>query len=429
MQFLQAAYEEQELRLVEALQHKRPDQEVTWWRPTFCALTNSTYMTFAHTKILKPIDESTWDLPQKGNENESPVGDVIEGTIGQLSLCGIPVLRGAQELFIPEGEQLGAGTFGKVVPAADAKRWYALKLLPFGSKSERSRAMWEIIMAREAGLEDGVAEMLAVQFVPPDVPSKPLRIGLVMPMFALGSMGQLLQVLHKRSGLLESMDVQVLYAFVYDVLKALVSIHDKAGIVHLDIKPDNVLLSENGQLMLCDFGLAERESDLAEITGGCVGTPGYAAPEARDLTTDCHSLSFAADVYSAGKLIKEILSDGEPPRLRSDVELSAELRSLRKRYPTCREAYEFGFACVEYEWPNLEGRGLDDDIVVLVENMLHEDPQQRPTAQEALDVVQDTVQRRWAGWRAEDGRLPGKVWRDIAQDVVNVQARNSVSPS
>ncbi len=99
---------------------------------------------------------------------------------------------------------------------------------------------------------------------------------------------------------------------VRDVVDALASAH-KQGIVHRDIKPDNVLLSEDHALV-ADFGVAKAVSAAAaghEFTsaGMAVGTPAYMAPEqaAADPNVD-----HRADIYAAGAMAYEMLT-GRPP--------------------------------------------------------------------------------------------------------------------
>lgn len=92
------------------------------------------------------------------------------------------------------------------------------------------------------------------------------------------------------------------------IADGLAAVHE-AGIVHRDVKPSNVILSERGPC-LTDFGIASIEASTSDLTqpGTILATPSYAAPEV--LAGD--SQTPASDVFSLAALVFELLM-GEPP--------------------------------------------------------------------------------------------------------------------
>lgn len=96
-----------------------------------------------------------------------------------------------------------------------------------------------------------------------------------------------------------------------DVCRALKYAHNK-NVIHRDIKPGNILISNKGDVKLVDFGIAASEehsgSDLTE-DGMTLGTPAYMSPEQLE---DAKNVDKRADIYSMGVMLYEMLTGIKP---------------------------------------------------------------------------------------------------------------------
>ena len=121
------------------------------------------------------------------------------------------------------------------------------------------------------------------------------------------------------------------------IARALGAVH-RAGLLHRDVKPSNVLLRRDGTPLLSDFGLVrDTDSGNATHTGRFAGTPAYAAPE--QLRGPSSSLDARADVYALGVTLYHALALELPFRGRSTAELLGEIEAgravpLRRRDPS-----------------------------------------------------------------------------------------------
>ena len=123
------------------------------------------------------------------------------------------------------------------------------------------------------------------------------------------------QYLQKKSVL----DPSEVLDFTIQTAKALEHAHSK-GIIHRDIKPQNIMLLKDGMIKVADFGIASLENTVEENNGETVGSVHYIAPEqARGEAPDARS-----DIYSLGIVMYEMLTGKLPYVGNSDVEVAVK---------------------------------------------------------------------------------------------------------
>ena len=112
--------------------------------------------------------------------------------------------------------------------------------------------------------------------------------------------------------------------FITQILRALQHAHDK-GIVHRDVKPQNIMLQSDGTIKVTDFGIARfSRSETKTMTEGAIGSVHYISPEqAKGNVTDAKT-----DLYAVGVMLYEMLTGSLP--FQSDNAVSVALMQLQK---------------------------------------------------------------------------------------------------
>lgn len=178
----------------------------------------------------------------------------------------------------------------------------------------------------------------------------------------------------------------------------------RAGVVHRDVKPSNLLITSQGVVKVTDFGLAKAlQEDLSiTATGVFVGTPDYLAPE-QAMGEDVNA---AADIYALGCSLFHMCS-GHPPFRRGgqdDHYTAVVRRHLKAERPQLK----------------IELPGFDEPLSDLCRRMMSRRPDVRPTFEELIAQLQDISGRlggrvpprhhdvQWSGPRfsEEGGELP-----------------------
>lgn len=149
------------------------------------------------------------------------------------------------------------------------------------------------------------------------------------------------------------------------VLAALGSAH-QAGLIHRDVKPENVLLADDGRVKVVDFGLARAiEATSQTRTGVMIGTIGYMSPEqVTSGATDART-----DVYAAGIMLFELLTGRQP--YEGETPMSVAYRHVHDTVPV----------------PSALLPGSPPSLDTLVAHATARDPAHRPADATALLVA------------------------------------------
>jgi tRNA A-37 threonylcarbamoyl transferase component Bud32 len=234
---------------------------------------------------------------------------------------------------ITVGAPIGRGGFALVYAGVDTalKRDVAVKVL------RPELAVDEVMRARFRREAEAVARLRHPHIVPIySVGEQDGIVWYVMPLLS----GPSLKVHLERSGRLAIPDVR---RVIDETADALATAH-RAGIVHRDIKPDNMLLDgppSRPRVLVTDFGIAKALSGTTDShtltqTGIVIGTPHYMSPEqAAGEPTDARS-----DIYSLGVVVYQLLT-GELPFEAPTVaallvkQLQDDAPSVLRRRPDC----------------------------------------------------------------------------------------------
>jgi p38 MAP kinase len=212
--------------------------------------------------------------------------------------------------------------------------------------------------------------------------------------------------------------------FMYQIMRGLKYLHS-AGVVHRDLKPSNILINENCDLKICDFGLARvQEHNMT----GYVSTRYYRAPE---IMLTWRKYNEKVDIWSAGCIFAELLM-GEPlfPG-KNHINQFCVITDLLGSPPeevianiTSENTLNFIKSLPKRERKTISQLipKANPDAVALIDKMLQFDPNIRITAVQAVespylspyhDPNDEPVATESFDWSFLEANLPADIWKTI----------------
>ncbi len=184
------------------------------------------------------------------------------------------------------------------------------------------------------------------------------------------------------------------------VLAALGAAH-RAGFVHRDMKPENVLIGDDGRVKVADFGLVRAVGSVTNTTGSILGTVSYLAPEQIEHGT----ADTRADVYACGVVLYEMLTGTKPRTGESPAQVIYQ--HLNEDVPA----------------PSAVVPGLAAELDELVASATARDPEIRP-----FDAVALLAESRRARSGLTDAQLDAVPPQALAEVHDDAEDRTSVIP-
>ncbi|MGW4336814.1 protein kinase domain-containing protein [Rhodococcus koreensis] len=258
-------------------------------------------------------------------------------------------------------QEIGRGGFGVVYRCtqADLDRTVAVKVLTVELDEEHrarffreQRAMGRltghpnILNILQVGATDSGRPYIVMPYHPQESLEAPVRKDGPLPL------GEVLRLGVKMAGAVESAH--------------------RLGILHRDVKPANILLTDYGEPELADFGIAHISGGFETATGAVTGSPAYTAPE----VLGGEPPSPAADVYGLGATLFSALTGHAAFERRSGEQVVAQFLRITTQ-----------------EVPDLREQGIPDDVSAVIARAMSREPSARPAT--AADFGQElrTLQR------------------------------------
>jgi len=298
-----------------------------------------------------------------------------------VSETNVPQLDYKKDLKIDDKQEpLGSGAFGVVRLGKWNDKQVAIKTLHMSRLTKKDRKLFkrEIMMLSVLGEHPNVVQLYGYSLEP---------LSLVMEYVPLGSLNYLLHYCEDPTVEARVTDGRIKLNILLGIAHGMTQLH-ACGVTHGDLKPQNVLISNDFHAKIADFGLATLRAKTATTTasstlkssrnandededGAAGGTAAYMAPE---LLQSSSIANEKTDVFSFGILMNELLQEEEP--------YQRQLRQFQGKGPYAAVLY-----AKEGHRPDMRENTVTPQLKRLIESCWHTTPTSRPSFARIAEIL------------------------------------------
>ena len=273
-----------------------------------------------------------------------------------------------------EIKKLGNGCFGEVwlVKSKINGKNYAMKKLDLskkGGEEERKKTRKEIEILKTVHHPNIVKFYTSFE--------KEKMTYIVIEYVAGKTLDQVIQESAKKK---EHIPEKIVWKIMIELLSGLSYLHEEVKIIHRDIKPDNILVTDNNHVKITDFGISainrDDINDTVRFHNSAMGPILFMAPEIGKEET----YSFKVDVWMLGLTFYKLMAWGIPYAILAFPPIFHQ----RIKIPNPPPLPDF----------------YSDELKSVVLEMNDDDPEKRPTSKQALDVITDIYKKKYIKYSA-----------------------------
>lgn len=309
-------------------------------------------------------------------------------------------------------ETLGSGSYGKVekIRRKIDDKILVWKEINFGNMSEKEKTQ----LVSEVNILRELRNPFIVRYHDRIVDKPNTKLYIIMECCKGGDLSQIIKKCRRE---MTNLDEGLIWRILAQCVLALKECHcrkenaESKPILHRDLKPANILLDDNKNIKMGDFGLAKELSSRSKMAQTNVGTPFYMAPEIMNE----HDYDEKSDIWSLGCLIYELAALRPPFDATNAISLAVKVNQGHfSRIP----------------------RKYSDSLFSVIRAMIHVDPRKRPSVEElekmnslqpamntALSIVNDFRQQQAFSSKIREVKTKEENLKKIEQSLNEKQSK------